>query len=367
MIDFEDRLKDLLNQRVDEQVGPQRAPAPFAPGAPSGRRRTRWLAPTIAAACVAAVAGGTIGVTRLLANGHHPAGNASSSVAPSPIVSTPTPYQPSTTPVPHPAPATHIVHALGATLVLPDGWTITGYEHRSDGLGPAICIGKAGDSALRCPIWLSALRPGETSPTYGFDVDGVNLNRGDLPASMCDRGQTRSTWLTGERTLGGRSAEWRALTFTCPATGKIVRFDQYTVITTPGFLLQLTAGIKEPYMTQLGGVEVANTKAMAALRSIVDGIANDSALPAQDAPLRLFDRGIIHSIHRSNGTVMIQLERVVPEFQGRHVTYRDENPGAFTTYVMSPNVFAPGQSMSVGDRINVLTNGTTVTYVEKDA
>ena len=68
--------------------------------------------------------------------------------------------------------------------------------------------------------------------------------------------QVESSSQYANRALGGRPADWRSWEYTCPATGETIRFDQ---------------------------------------RDVVDEIARDSALPAQAAPLRLFDRGTIRA------------------------------------------------------------------------
>jgi hypothetical protein len=75
--DDDNELARLLNDQVDQRLGPKRPAPPFdaarAATVPGRRGRRSWLLPLIAAACVAAV-GGTVGATRLLAdNGAAPA------------------------------------------------------------------------------------------------------------------------------------------------------------------------------------------------------------------------------------------------------------------------------------------------------
>ena len=369
MIDFEDRLKDLLNERVDEKVGPQRPPAPFRPSTRiDDRTRGRRLVPLVAAACVAAVAAGSVGLTRLFADRTHtpPAG-------PTPAISTPhhsgpTPpprYTPSTTPAPHTEAGTHTVHALGAILVLPDGWRLTGRRPVGAGIAPKLCIGKSGDSALQCPISISALHPEQTDPAYGFDVDAFDLARGDQP-TLCGGGPERTRWAGAARIVGGRAAEWRSWDYTCPGLGRTIVFDQYTVVTTPGFLLELAAGVNAPFMTEISGAEVSGPQDIAALRRVVAAIARDSALPAQSAPLRLFDRGVVASMRRTGGTVTIVLHRVTRHVRSGHAVYAVENPGSGVTYVIPAGVVSTGSSIAVGSRIELTTDGTAVRHVATD-
>jgi hypothetical protein len=85
--DIEQRIKQLLNESVDAQLGPRRPAPPFEPRRVKRLRRVGpWAAPLIAVASVAAVVGGTIGVAHLASSGHHP--------QPGRSVPSPTPAQP---------------------------------------------------------------------------------------------------------------------------------------------------------------------------------------------------------------------------------------------------------------------------------
>jgi len=71
--DSEQRIRQLLNESVDARLGPRRPAPPFAPRRVKRLRRIGpWAAPLVAAACVAAVVGATIGVAHLASSGHHP-------------------------------------------------------------------------------------------------------------------------------------------------------------------------------------------------------------------------------------------------------------------------------------------------------
>jgi len=71
--DSEQRIRQLLNESVDARLGPRRPAPPFAPRPVRRLRRFGpWAAPLVAAACVAAVVGATIGVAHLASSGQHP-------------------------------------------------------------------------------------------------------------------------------------------------------------------------------------------------------------------------------------------------------------------------------------------------------
>jgi hypothetical protein len=93
--DIESRIRDLLNESVDAELGARRPAPPFDPRRADTRARrwAPWVMPLVAAAGVAAVVGGTVAVAHL-ASDHRPAPPATS-VAPTPT--TPTAAPPSTT------------------------------------------------------------------------------------------------------------------------------------------------------------------------------------------------------------------------------------------------------------------------------
>jgi hypothetical protein len=71
--DIEQRIKQLLNESVDAQLGPQRPAPPFEPRRIKRLRRFgHWAAPLVAAASVAALVGGAIGVAHVASSGRHP-------------------------------------------------------------------------------------------------------------------------------------------------------------------------------------------------------------------------------------------------------------------------------------------------------
>jgi hypothetical protein len=98
--DIDQRMRQLLNESVDAQLGPRRPAPPFEPRrARPLRRFGPWVAPLVAVASVAALVGGTIGVAHLASPGHHP--QPGGTVAPTtPTLPTPTPAPTSSTQTP---------------------------------------------------------------------------------------------------------------------------------------------------------------------------------------------------------------------------------------------------------------------------
>lgn len=367
MNDFETKLKTLLNEQVDAQVGPRRTPPPFAVPAAArraqrhwfGRDHVTWTLPLIAAACVAVVVAGSVGLSDVLADHKQPQqqpGHRSSiPVTTQSPSSSAAPYTATTTPAPHHVPGTHLEHALGATLVLPDGWRIAPDPYGGQGIGEGVCIRKTGDSKASCPIQLNPLRPDQAAGA-AFDVDVTDLGRGDLP-TLCDGGHAQPSWDYADRTFGGRPSDWRSWEYTCPGSGETDRIDQWAVVTPPGFLLQLTVGRSFSWLTS-----VSSPADIAELHDVINSIAENSALPAQTAPLRLFDRGVITSVTRSGGGVTIALDRTVAH--GSSCVNR--NPETYT-YVVPTNVFDAKETLRVGSQVVVVTDGSTVLRIDKDA
>jgi hypothetical protein len=90
--DIDQRMKQLLNESVDAQLGPRRPAPPFVPRRIKRLRRFGpWAAPLVAVASVTAVIAGTVGVAHLASPRHHP--------QPGKSVTPPTPT-PTTTPTP---------------------------------------------------------------------------------------------------------------------------------------------------------------------------------------------------------------------------------------------------------------------------
>jgi len=90
--DIESRIRDLINEAVDAEVGPRRPAPPFDPrGAEKRRRWMPWAMPLLAAACVAALVGGTVAVAHLASSDHKHNPPATTVVpAPTPASTSPT-------------------------------------------------------------------------------------------------------------------------------------------------------------------------------------------------------------------------------------------------------------------------------------
>ncbi|HKF35236.1 MAG TPA: hypothetical protein VKB37_22985 [Jatrophihabitantaceae bacterium] len=101
MNDIETRIRELVNATVDAELGPRRAAPPFAPRRVTKPRRwAPWVTPLIAAACVAAVAVGTVTVAHVASEHRH---------APPATSAAPTPHSPPPRPT----------HASSPTSVAP--------------------------------------------------------------------------------------------------------------------------------------------------------------------------------------------------------------------------------------------------------
>lgn len=351
MTDFEQRVKELVNQHVDDKLGPRREPAPFHPTSPPSRGR--WvrpgLAPLLAAACVIALAAGMLTLSGVFNNPDRPAGHSGSVSLPPPSPSNgpPTPTHTASTtptntaPVPQhtPPPGAHIAHVLGATLVLPDGWRVTGTRRVGSGFGAEACLGRVG-SQQDCLIHLDQLA--QTAAPH--DVDLFHLGFGDL-GQYCGMRGTWS-WTYADSTLGGRAADWRSWQLNCP-NGMRLLLEQYAVVTTPGYLLW-----------------TESTHDIAVIRHAMYLIAHYTALPAQTAPLRWFDRGIIRSVARDSNGVAITLDRVI--YKSTLNCSINHNPQTYT-YVVPPQVFdAHAHPLGVGAQVTLSTDGRTVKTIERE-
>jgi hypothetical protein len=100
--DIESRIRDLLNESVDAELGSPRPAPPFHPRIVGKRwRLASWVTPLIAAASVAALVGGTVAIAHVV-SGHRQLRPATS-VVPTPVPTTalPTPTSPTSGPAQH--------------------------------------------------------------------------------------------------------------------------------------------------------------------------------------------------------------------------------------------------------------------------
>ena len=370
---FEDRLKTLLNERVDAQTGPRTGAPEFdrarVTAAPA--KRVRWLFPLAAAACVVLAAAGTVTATQLLGQDHHThPGVTQTPTAPtlSPPTGTPTgtPTTTTTTTVPPARPTsthatapssrpasstasadtTRSVRLGGASIALPTGWVSRPLQdYFSDGGSPVFpgwCLTpsstRVSTDADACPVALTQVQVGGNP----LDVDTISGLASD--PHPCGQGPSTQDESYADRTLGGRAADWRRWTVHCSSTGQTIRYEQYVVPTVPGWILY-------------------SGHATDAIDAAMTRIASGSTLPADDGQVRLMDRGYIRSITSTSKGVRITLDRVVRE-NGRYVNRSRRT----YTYEIATSVFAPGAATppTVGSLVYLSSNGSRVTdiYVE---
>jgi len=252
--DVEARVRELFVERVDAQVGPRRPAPPFDPNrvGPRRTRRASWVMPLLAAACVAAVVAGAVGVTRVVASGgddpaatHRPAPSATTGVPTSPAA-----VVPKGTPT--------VVALDGATIALPGGWVATPVNGPAGGTHEW-CLQPEGTSADVCGL---ALYHVGTAQQAEFDAgrEGFGV-LGDPPQYLCGNEPSPVTTQDAQVSFGGRAAEYRLFDHYCRASGQRHYVVQYAVADSP-----VWAMLAEP--------------SDATTRGAMQLIARDSTLPA---------------------------------------------------------------------------------------
>lgn len=319
MNDFETRVARALNASVDERVGTPRPAPPFRPELATGsRRRARWVFPLLAAACVAAVAAGAAGIAHLGDSGStppgggssHPSGQQSSSSA--------------TTPVPRLA----RVRIGDALIAVPSGWV----TRKAPGDGTWCLQPASAPRSGECrQVLFSVMQEGS-----GVNVDGPG-GVGDAP--QCLRVVSEQAAPAG---FGGRDGEWRR--FHTTGCGAPQDIEDYVVPTVPAFVLSTTS---------------ADPAVHLALRDV----AQQSTLPRQQRPLRLTDFGVVRSVQRTSAGVRVALLRLVrSRVPGQSVI--DEQSSSTTSYLVPTALFdRPGQHITVGSTVGLLTDGNVVTGI----
>jgi hypothetical protein len=335
--DFETSLKTLLDEHVDERTGPRRAAPPVnadaslpVKGGSTARGHRRFVVILASAACVAAVAVGTVAATRSLA-GHHstpriPTGQTATNTA------GPT--------------ATKTVSLGGARISLPIGWVARNL-HRYEANGssfafPGWCLTPASvpvstagtDSA--CPVFLEA-----AGAATSLDVD-IQGGQASNPEYCLQGQQLRSeSEQTGDRPFGGRPAEWRLWNIRC-RSGQGYQIEQYVVPTASSYIL---------YSSQPTG----------RYHSAITEIAASSTLPAATRSVRLMDRGYLRSVTKTTGGYRITLDRAVAAYP------KVVNPDPTTyAYFVPTSVFAQGGfngTLGVGKLVYLSSNGRQVQQI----
>ena len=367
MNDFENNLKKALNDRVNEHVGPRRNPPAFDASRSVTRRNgratsSRWLIPLLAAAAVAAVAIGATAAVNAKSTAHRVA-----PATPGPVqTATPGPVQ-TATPTSSSAATTStttgvtqspvVVKLGGASVSLPPGWVARDYALYEAAGGGTIAAQQwcltpselpASTKFGACPLTLSTIAlnaeglVGSLSGGNPVDVDvegGWASNPHYCTDAIYNRAGSSET--TGDRPFGGRTADWRRWTLSCP-DGTQHLIEQYVVASGPGFIL-------------------FSGRADATVHNAMTEITTHSTLPPQTSALRYMDRGYIRSIDRTTAGVQMRLDRAVSTTHG----ILNQNPATYP-YVIQTAIFDQAH-LVVGSLATVFTNGTTVTSVYADS
>ena len=345
MNDFEKTLKSKLNEQIDAELGRQVPAPPFTPtSTTTAARRSakRWTLPLLAAACVLVVAGGTAGAVHLLGENKH-------TVAP-PATNAPTPK---TSTSPSPAdPSRTVVQLAGAAISLPRGWEARDYnQYLQDGSAyiykQAWCLAPKSTPVVlqgnghpdNCTLVLGTIA--DNGNPIDVDIEG-GYSADPHPCGQPTRPVSEEQ--SGDRVLGGRSADWRRFRWDCQSGTK--QYEQYVVATRPGFIL-------------------ISVDANAAMHDVMTGIAANSQLPAETSPLRYMDRGYLRSAQAMADGEHITLDRAVWREDGG-VTNTDPAVYEYTIPTKlwdqadsSGNV---GKPPAVGSLVYLQSNGTRITF-----
>lgn len=358
--DFENKLATLLAERVDRQLGGQRPAPPFE--APRVIRdvttgpshRAPWLMPVIAAACVAAIALGGVGVSRLVGDndGNAPAGP----VGPSKISSGPRPTttpKPATKPTPEPtalpakpvlAPPTgapNVVNLDGAHIALPSGWDVRPQGPQGSPGTSAWCIHQPSGPAGDC---ITLYEFGANDEETRFDADLPGLGVGNTPQLFCDNETLSSVSEEVARvSFGGRQAEYRRIDHYCSlntTTAKHKYVVQYATNSHPAWAL-----VAAPATVRMLGV--------------MDYVATRSILPERSRPLPLAQRGDVTSIATTSAGVKVEIDPAVRTVSGRLIV------GAPRNYRVPTAMFGKSR-VQIGSPVVIRTDGTTVRSLALD-
>jgi hypothetical protein len=340
---YENNLKKTHNNRVDEDANPHAFDAfRSAKLRSGGAGSSRWLIPLMAAAAMVAAPIGASAAVNTTSATHRVA-----PAAPRPAQkATPKSSTTSTTTL-----ATHrpvVVKLGGASLTLPFGWVARNYSlYQQAGEGTLAarqwCLTPsqlpASTKLGACPLTLGTID--RTANRNPVDVDtegGWSSNPSACSEGVYPTG-TRFSEATGDRTFGGRAADWRRWTYTC-ANGTQHLVEQYVVASGPGFIL-------------------ASDQASTKVHDAMTEITTHSTLPPRTSALRYMDRGYIRSIKRTSAGVQIRLDRAV------RTPHRILNTNPATYPYLIPTRMFNQAHLVVGSLGSLFTNGTTVTQIYK--
>jgi hypothetical protein len=288
--EFESKVKRLLSQNVDAELGPRR-PAPQLNFATPGRLRVRpWLVPLLAAAGVAAAIAAIAVPAHLVAD--RPSGGLDVGRPIAPTTSAAAPWEtsdPNAPPTPWPKPGGPVVDLDGARLQLPIGWVAREVPDPNQYYGGNVfsrewCLAPAGSAdppRSGCPLQF-----GSIAPLVNGKVPLANLEARPCPykpelATGGGQGSVRF----GQRDAFHR--EWGGGECS-DGTTRINPWwiREYLVDTAPGYVLISNQ------MTPL-------------LDAAWNEINDHASLPAQTAPLLLYDTGVVRTVtHQSDGYLM---------------------------------------------------------------
>jgi hypothetical protein len=224
----------------------------------------------------------------------------------------------------------------GAKIAVPVGWTARA-EHAPEQL----CLSPT-TTVSACAIRVTYFVPAGGSVM--LDVDQPGGYYGDSPQWCAPQVPTSQEKLTGTMTrdFGGRQAQWRVWELKCSG-GKTVVNEQYVVPSSPGFALYALNPTSD-------------------VRSAIDAVAQQSRLPAQNAPLWLTDRGRVHSVSSSvvagKTVVHLVLARFGPDGSVG-------NTPTLVSYDLAQSVYQSGDSPKAGATVYLATDGHTVREIEK--
>lgn len=350
--EFEQLLKQRLNQAVDAELGSPRTAPPFK--IPPVQHRIRpWLLPLLAAAAVVAVVAGTLGATHALSRKQltppaSPGPAVSISVAPSPTPATSSPPRhPDTghpTTVARSTPPAVSLTTLGnAQLALPPGWVARDfhqYLNANSGLvlaGQAWCLTPADIAASTkfeaCPLEfleLPLVDKDEVDPAY----------QGASPSNpeYCTPGRTTDyQHTTGLAEFGGRKAVHYTWGVTCSDTGARHTQEQYVIPTGPGFVFysgQPADSIGPP----------------------LSYLAAHSKLPAASNALPFCDGGTVLSVTKVPGSYRVRIARDLLPVETAGVTVGASQ----ATYYVPDTLNQPELNLlKVGAKLAFYNDGTS--------
>jgi hypothetical protein len=372
--DFDDTLKQLLNERVDAQLGSRRSAPAFDPdavrpsrglstGKPAGagsRGVRSWVAPLLAAACVVAVAGGTVGASQLLSH-RRSTPPATSAPVPQPTASDSSPSAISSAPTSPSAqrsgksgsssssggmvsaPGFTTVNLGGATIAIPAGWQARDYAQYLPSGSSSIAAKKwcltpssqqVSTTPGACPVEFSEIAAKAAGNAIDVDTEGGFSSN---PEYCAPGDQNVANVHSTDTTFGGRAADSRRWHLGC-RSGKSFDIEQYVVATGPGFILFY---------------EHADD----AMHATMAQIAARSTLPAATDAVRYYDHGYVRAIRQVTGGYQVSVDRVVPE--GSSIV--NNNPATYDYLIPAALYVDSKLPLTIGELITVNTDGTQVT------